>query len=153
MLADVARNPDKFKFSEVTAPKVVTRAIDLQEARRMAALANPAAHVPPAALIRPAPAPAAFATPDPTVDLGLAGTKLAEAETLCQKTQQAAASPKADPRLKSFAAFCVGNLRQLRLTMQLSARNGHSSESLDSMAVSATNVANMARNLLAAGSE
>jgi hypothetical protein len=153
MLADVARNPDKFKFSEVTAPKVVTRAIDLQEARRMAALANPAAHVPPAALTRPAPAPAAFAMPDPTVDLGIAGTKLAEAETLCQKTQQAAAGPKANPRLKSFAAFCVGNLRQLRSTMQLSARNGHSSESLDAMATSATNVANIARNLLAAGNE
>lgn len=153
LLADVARNPDHFNFAEVTAPKVVTRASDLQEARRMAALANPAAHVPPAALTQPIPAPAAFATPDPTVDLGIPGVRLAEAETLCQKTQQAAADPKANPRLKSFAAFCVGNLRQLRSTMQMSARNGHSSESLDVMGTSANNVANIARDLLAAGTQ
>lgn len=152
LLAEGSRNPEKFTFAELTAPKVVTRAIDLQEARRMAALANPATHVPPAALTNPAPQ-TAFAPADASVDLGVAGAKLSEAETLCAQTQKAAANPQANPRLKQFSGFCVGNLRQLRMTMQESARNGRNAGSLDSLATSATNLANIARDLLATGSE
>ena len=151
LLADGARNPAKFTFAELTAPKVVTRAIDLQEARRMAALANPEAHVPPAALTRPPET--AFSKPDPSVDLGVAGARLSEAETLCQQVQKAAADSQANPRLQQFAGFCVGNLRQLRSSMQLSARNGRSPEELDKLATSATNLANIARDLLAAGKQ
>lgn len=153
LLADAARNPDTFKFPELIAPKVVTRAIDLQEARRMALLANPASHVPPAALLHSAPAPVAFAPPDSTVDLGAAGARLHEAETLCQQVQQAATQANANAGLKSLAPFCATNLRKLRSTMEWSARNGQSSERLDAIAASADNIATAARNVLARGNQ
>lgn len=152
LLADAARNPEKFKFAELTSPKVVTRAIDLQEARRMAALANPAAHVPPAALTNRAPAPALapFTPVESTIDLGVAGQQLKEAETLCQQAQQAAAAADAGDGLKSFAGFCGDNLGHLRATMTQAAKHGQSSEQLEAMASSAKNIANVARNVMAA---
>ncbi len=153
MLAEAARNPEKFKFAELTVPKVVTRAIDLQEARRMAALANPATHEPPAAFAHRAPAPAPFTPAESTVDLGAAGARLQEAETLCQQVQQAAAQEKASAGMKSLAPFCASNLRKLRSTMEQSARNGHGSERLDAIAASADNIAAAARNLLAKGGQ
>lgn len=151
LLADASRNSEKFTFNEITAPKVVTRASDLQEARRMAELANPANHVPPAALA-PAQRTSAFATPDPNLDLGVAGAKLSEAEALCKQAQAAAGDPKANERLKRFAGYCVGALRRVRITMQTTARNGNK-DSLDSIAVSAENIANVARKVLAEGSQ
>ncbi|GAA0711019.1 hypothetical protein [Dokdonella soli] len=150
-VADATRNPDKFRFDDVSAPKTVRRAMALQEARRLSAAANPAAREVPAALARPAAPPAALATPDPTVDLGVAGSRLQEAETLCQQTQQAAAKKDANAGLKSFAEFCAGNLSKLRATMEQSAHSGQGSERLDAIAASADNIANVARSVLAAG--
>ncbi len=152
LLADAARNPEKFKFAEVTAPKVVTRVIDLQEARRMAALANPAAHEPPAALTNRVPASAPFNPAKSTVDLGAAGMRLQEAETLCQQVQQAASKEGADASLKSLAPFCATTLRTMRSRMEQAARNGQGSERLDAIASSADNLAAAARNALAKGS-
>ncbi|MEP7096538.1 MAG: hypothetical protein ABI748_02655 [Dokdonella sp.] len=152
LLADAARNPEKFKFAELTAPKVVTRAIELQEARRMAELANPATHVPPAALTNHEPTPAPFVVPESTVDLGAAGARLKEAETLCQQVQQAAAKEAANASLKGLAPFCASSLRTLRTSMQQAARNGQGSDRLDVIAESADNIAVAARNALAKGS-
>jgi hypothetical protein len=150
-VANPERNPDKFSFEDMSAPKNVRHAIALQGAGAVASLGATAA-IPPA-LMRPAAQPAALRPPDPTVDLGLAGTKLQEAETLCLQTQQAATAPDADKRMKNFSAFCSGNLRRLRTTLEQSARSGQSSAKLDELATSATNVANIARNLLAAGKQ
>jgi hypothetical protein len=147
-IVDPARNPDKFAFADISASKTVHRAIDLQTARRTAMLANPASHQIPAALIRPA-APQAPRAPDPTVDLGAAGMELKDAETLCQQTQQAAATAGASPGLTGYARYCSGNLRQLRTSMEQAAHSGQSSARLDALAKSATTMANIARKQLA----
>ncbi|MFI4970321.1 MAG: hypothetical protein ACHP7D_08935 [Lysobacterales bacterium] len=153
-IADAARNPDHFTVQELSAPKTVRRAIELQEARRLAALTDPAKRqIPPALLAPAAAAPVPPATPDPSVDLGVAGAKLEEAETLCQQTQQAAADAQAAPNLKSFAAYCGTNLRRVRTSMEQAARNGQGAARLDALAGSATSLANTARNVLAAGKQ
>lgn len=149
-VADAGRNPDRFTFAEISAPKVVRRAIELQQARRPAAVADTPTREIPAALRNPRPARTGFAAPDPNVDLGTAGARLQEAETLCLQTQQAAADPAADSGLKRFAGYCMGSLRKLRTTLEASARNGRTPEQLQSLADSADNIANVARELLAA---
>ena len=152
LLADASRNPQKFAFAEVTAPKVVQRAIDLEEAHRLAMLANPASHeIPPALLHPPARSatPVPLGTPDPAVDLGPAGSKLTEAEDLCRQVQQAASKADAKPRLEGFGGYCSGNLRQLRAAMTQSARANQGQSRLEALAKSATNMANIARKLLA----
>lgn len=150
-VADAQRNPDKFTFEEISAPKVVRRAIEMQEARRVAALADPSQRAIPAALTqpRPAPAPTTFAAADPSVDLGLAETRLEEAQTLCLQARQAATEPNASSGLKRFAGYCITPLRKLRTTLESSAKHGRSPEQLQSMANSADNIANVARGLLA----
>jgi len=156
-LADAARNPDKFTFAEVTAPKAVRRALGLQETRNLAELANPTAQeIPPALLHKnvptaPVPPGATFAPTDPTIDLGLAGTQLKEAQSLCEQTQQAAAAPGAKDNLKRYAAFCVGNLRRLQATMEIAGKNGRAQPELQKIATGANNMATVARNLLAGG--
>jgi hypothetical protein len=158
LLADTARNPDKFSFEEVTAPKVVRRAMELQNARRLAAAADnrnqiPAALTGAGAGATAARPPATLATPDPNVDLGVSGTELREAETLCTQAQQAAADPQAKSGVKRFAAFCAGNLRKLRNSMEQAARSGQGQERLSAIAVSAKNIANTARQVLAEGKQ
>lgn len=148
-IADAARNPDKFRFEDVSAPPVVRRALALQKSQQMATLNDPASHQIPAALTKPAPQPAALAVPDPTVDLGTAGVSLQEAETLCQQVQQKVAGGGANQSLTRFGAFCAGNLRKLRTTMESVAKSGHTAK-LDTFAASATNMANNAREVLAA---
>jgi hypothetical protein len=151
-IANPMRNPDKFAFEDISNPKTVRRAIALQAARATAAMANPATRQIPTAL-QPAAQPLAPRAPDPTVDLGAAGAQLSEAETLCQQVQQAATAPNAKPNIKSYAAFCARSLRQLRATMEQVSRNGQVSSKLETQAVSATNMANIARNLLAEGKQ
>jgi len=152
LLADSARNPEKFGFPDVTAPKVVRRAIDLQNARRQAVLADPSRRqVPPALMTPRSPTATAFGTPDPNVNLGVAGSELEDAERLCLQAQQAAAEPDANPRVKSYAAYCVNTLKKLRSTMEQAARNGRDQQVLSGIAASATNLANTARTVLALG--
>lgn len=150
-IANSARNPDKFSFAEMSTPDTVRHAIALQGASAVAAISESSA-IPPS-LMRPQAPPAPMRQPDASVDLGVAGTKLKEAETLCVQAQQAAAAPDANKRLKSFSTFCSSNLSRLRTTLEQSARSGQTSAKLDELATSATNVANIARNLLAAGKQ
>ncbi|MEO7432942.1 MAG: hypothetical protein ABIR62_13155 [Dokdonella sp.] len=150
-IADSARNPDKFSFADMSAPKTVRHAIGLQGAKAVASIGEASA-IPPA-LMKPQAPPAALRQPDPSLDLGVAGAKLQEAETLCLQAQQEAVAPGANKRLKSFSTFCSGNLSRLRTTLEQSARSGQTSAKLDELANSATNVANIARNLLATGKQ
>lgn len=156
-LAGVASNPEKFTFAEVTTPKVVRRAVGLQEARTLAELANPASRNIPPALMRksvhniPVAPGAAFAPTDPAIDLGVAGTKLKEAQSLCAQTQQAAVAPDAKDNLKRYAAFCIGNLKRLQSTMEIAGKNGRPQQELEKIATSADNMATVARNVLAGG--
>lgn len=147
-LVDAARNPDKFRFEEVSAPKVARRAMELQIARQAAALANSGSQQIPAALTKRNVVPPTFRTTDPSIDLGSAGPLIKEAETLCQQANQAAASQGANPRLVSFAKYCSGSLRTMRASMEGFAKNGNK-KGLDSLAESATGMANAARNVLA----
>ena len=157
-IADAARNPDKFGFADVSAPKTVRRAMVLLDAHHLAAVPSgvPSAdHQVPAGL---APAmtqapPTPIGVPDPNVNLGAAGARLVEAENLCRQTQDAAAKENADAGLKSYAEYCTGSLARLRSTMEQSARNRQGDERLDAMAVSADNMANVARSVLARNSK
>ena len=153
-ITDAERNPDKFAFEDITAPKVVRRALELQEARRLASQqSRPAARPAPAIVQRSAQPERGLATPNPNVDLGLAGVRLQEAEALCLQTQQAAAEPGAHSDLKRFAKYCMGSLRKLRTTLETSAQRGRTQEQLEKLADSADNVANVARSVLAAPQE
>lgn len=151
-IAQPARNPDKFAFADISAPKTVQQAIALQAARHAAFMANSANHQIPAALTaRPAAIAQGPRPADPTVDLGAAGNELKEAELLCEQLQPiAAATADADAAVKRFAAYCTGNLRQLRGSMEQAAHNGQDSARLDAIAKSAIAIANIARKQLAA---
>lgn len=150
-IGDAARNPDKLAFEDVSAPKAVRQAIALAAARTAAAVAKQSQHQIPGALT--APVVAAPRAPDPAVDLGIPGSELAEAETLCQQVQQAAAAPDANPKLASYANFCATNLSQLRATMEQAGRNGQQADKLTALAAGATNMAMTARKLLALGKQ
>lgn len=147
-LADSDRNPDKFRFADISAPKVVRRALEMQSVRRLATASTPPGNIPPA-LLQPR-APLAFGKADPNVDLGLAGVRLKEAETLCQQAQQVSAAPDAESGLVRYARFCAGSLGKMRGTMEAAARHGRAPEQLQALADSADNMANTARDLLAA---
>ncbi len=150
--ANPMRNPSKIAFATVSDPKVVRRAMALMASYSAVEMANAKSHQIPAALAKPIVArPPTVLAADPTVDLGAPGQKLKEAEDLCMQVQQVAATPDANATLKKYAGFCTSNLRMLRVSMEQAARSGQSVERLDSLATGATNLANTARNLLAAG--
>ena len=149
-LNDSTRNSDKFSFGDISTPKTVRQAITLQAARAAAAMADQAGRPIPSALSQ-AGAPQAPRAADSSVDLGAAGARLKEAETLCQQVQQGAAAAGANPKLAGYANFCGGNLSKLRRTMEQAARLDGSAEKLESLAASADNLANAARKLLALG--
>ncbi|MEO7326179.1 MAG: hypothetical protein ABIW82_15240 [Dokdonella sp.] len=149
-VSDSTRNPDKFSFDDISAPKTVRQAIALQAARAAAAMADQAARPIPNAL-SPAPMPQAPRVEDSTIDLGAPGAQLKEAETLCQQVQQAATAADANPKLAGYAKFCGGNLSKLRGTMEQAARNGGGNERLEALVASANNMANTARKLLGSG--
>jgi hypothetical protein len=148
-IADAARNPDKFGFAELSAPDTVRRAMALLDAHAAIASAPGARGVPKElkpAVIAPRPLP----VPDPTVDLGAPGVELREAETLCQQTEAASAAADANRNLKRFASSCGRTLRRLRQSMETSAKSGRTPEKLEPLAITARNMANNARDLLAA---
>ena len=152
-ITDAERNPDKFSFEDITAPKVVRRALELQEARRLASQQTRPERPAPAIVHRSPQPERSLARPNPDVDLGLAGVRLQEAEALCLQTQQAAAEPDARSDLKRFAKYCIGSLRKLRGTLEASAQRGRTQEQLEKLADSADNVANVARSVLSAPPE
>lgn len=148
LLADASRNPDKFTFQEVSAPKVVRRAMELADARRAAALANAPRQQGGPSFGKPI-APPAPPAPDPTVDLGAAGARLAEAEALCRQVQQASEKPENKQTLGRLAGFCAPRLSALRSRMEQAARSGQGAARIEQMVSSADNIANVAREALA----
>lgn len=146
-IADAGRNPDNFTFADISAPGVVRRAMELQAARSAAAMANAGARRPPATPPDTLPAQAVPA-PDPSVDLGVAGAALQEAETLCQQANQKAATPGANQRLVRFAAYCTTSMGKLRGRMQQFAKHGNK-PALEALGQEASNSAQTAREVLA----
>ena len=146
-LADGTRNPAKFDFEEISSPEVARRAMDLL-ATRISAVPKPGSDEIPAALRKPGPV--AMPRPaDPNVDLGAAGAELAEAEALCLQAAQAGGAPGANSALHRFSQFCGRSLQRLRASMETAAKAGRKPEQLESYAVTARNLANTARDLLA----
>lgn len=152
-VADRTRNPAAFRFEDIDTPAVVRRVVVLQKSLQMAALDNSRREV-PAGLVKTRTTDASApvqppGTPAGDVNLGAAGARLQEAETLCVKVQQTAGADGAKSNLVKFSRFCGNNLRTLRTTMENVARNGQQSK-LDELAISADNLAGVARNLLGA---
>ncbi len=145
-IADAARNPDKFTFADLSAPKTVKRAVQLLASSSVAALGDNAPV--PKALTKAAAVPTYSAPATAPAGLGAAGAKLQEAESLCQQIAQKAAVPGASPRLTQFAKFCSGNLGGTRTKMERFAQSGNS-EAVDALGVQAEGLAGTARKLLA----
>lgn len=146
-IADPARNPDKFSFADVSAPKTVRRAMELQEARRAAAMASAKREAVPAQALPPQQGPALKA-PDPTIDLGPAGVALQEAESLCTQTQEAAKVEGADPRLVRYSQYCMKSLNAMRKSMEGFVKSGNKA-AVDALVTNANNKSNAAKDLLA----
>lgn len=146
-LADAKRNPAEFTFEEVSSPEVTRRAMALLEARRVA-VPKPGDDI-PAALRKPGPV-VKLRPPDPSVDLGAVGAELAEAEALCVQAAQASGAAGARDDLQRFAQYCGRSLQRLRASMEAAAKSGHTPQQLERYAVSARNLANTAREMLAA---
>ncbi|MBO9661351.1 hypothetical protein [Dokdonella sp.] len=146
-IADAGRNPDKFSFADVSAPETVRRAVELQRARRTAAMA--AAKQEAAIPTNPLSRPMAAAQPE---DLAFqsreAENAVQEAETLCQQTQGAARAPGANPRLVLYAKFCERNAGGMRKTMEGMVKSGNAS-ALKGMVKNANIKSNAAREVLA----
>jgi hypothetical protein len=150
-LGDQGRNPANFTFEEVSTPEVARRARALQQAREIAAATNPGSRQVPPALARPASRPQApMATPASNVDMGAAGAELADAESMCQQAAAAAAAQGARSNLQRFAKYCSSNLKRLRASMESVAKKGADDPRLEGYGKTARNLANTARNLLAA---
>lgn len=146
-IADAKRNPAAFTFDDISTPEVARRAMALLDARTAAA-PKPGDDV-PAALRKPGPV-AKPRPADPNVDLGAAGAELAEAEALCVQAAQAAAAAGAGSGLQRFSQYCGRSLQRLRTSMETAAKAGHTPQQLERYAVSARNIANTAREMLAA---
>jgi hypothetical protein len=148
-IKDATRNPDHVTFDEVSAEPAVQRVV---------ALARDHAPPPPNAVTRPiasAPLPGSPIPPvqpaPSTVDLGVAGTDLQDAEDQCHKAQVAAGAADASAPVKGFAKFCGRSLVRLRTNMETMKRNGADDERMRATSQSARNLANNARAILGAG--
>jgi len=122
-IADANRNPDKFRFEDVSAPPTVRRAVDLLgEHRSVAAHLPSAADKPPAALMPPRAAP----TPVPAgpVDLSAATAAVDELDGLCQKAKQAAASGTTSQPIARYASYCENRISQMRTRITMVAQHG-----------------------------
>lgn len=150
-LADAERNPDKFTFGEVSAPRVVRRVVAIQKTQALAAVTTPTMHQVPPAMMNPPPKPPQSqpVTPsDASADLGAAGARLKEAENACMQVQQAVANGSKNRNMQRLGGFCSSNLKTLRAKMEAAAKSGNTG-GLDAMANSADNIANNARRVLA----
>lgn len=148
-IADTTRNPDKFSFADLSAPKTVHRAMDLQAARTAAALTKASNPQTPQALTRPTTAAVpSYTAPTSNVDIGVASMPMQQAESLCEQAAKAAAAENPSPRVVSYAKFCATTLRKMRVSMEQFAKAGNA-QGLQSLAQSADNMANNARDALA----
>jgi hypothetical protein len=146
-LADDTRNPASFTFDDISTPEVARRAMALLDSR--VAATSPGTRDIPSALRKPGPV-AKPRPADPSVNLGAAGAELAEAETLCEQAAKAGVAAGASDGLHRFAQYCGRSLQRLRTSMETAAKAGHKPEQLERYAVSARNIANTAREMLAA---
>lgn len=147
-IADAKRNPDKFTFADLSAPKTVKKAIQLLAARSVAALGSSASV--PKALTRGAPTSTYHAPEAAPPGLGAAGAKLQEAEGLCQQVAEKATTD-ANPQLARYAKFCSATLGGVRTKMEQLARNGNS-EAVETLGTQAEGMSRTARKLLMEGS-
>lgn len=146
-VADAVRNPDKFSFADLSAPKTVRRAMELQEARKAAAMASRKGEGIPVGQMPPVPG-RALKAPDPTIDLGPAGAALQEAETLCQQAQEAAKAEGANKRLVRYAQYCTASLNGMRKSMEGFVKTNNAA-SVDALVKNANRKSNTAREVLA----
>lgn len=153
-IADPTRNPDKLTFAEISTPKSVRMAMGLQSARNVASPGN-AVEMPndqqriPAALTRPTSAPAgAYVAPVSNIDLGAASMPMQQAESLCEQASRAIAGGNTNPRIVSYAKFCATSLPKMRSSMEQFSQAGNT-RAMESLAQSAENMANAARDALA----
>lgn len=153
-IADAARNPDKLAFTDVSTPKAVRRAMELQGTRNAAApaaVAESPREQPriPAALTRPVAAPAGgYIAPASNIDLGVASMPMQQAESLCEQVSKAVAGGNTNPRLVGYAKFCATSLPKMRSSMEQFSQAGNK-RAMESLAQSAENMANSAREALA----
>ncbi|MEP7043358.1 MAG: hypothetical protein ABI843_09855 [Dokdonella sp.] len=150
-IADASHNPDKFTFDEVSAPKVVQRAMNLAVSRRLAAVNSSSSRPPPAAIFKPTAsphpgAPAAAPAIGPAVEMGTAGVTLSESEQMCEQLQQKAAT-STDPGVKNYGAYCASSLKRTRDAMEAAAAHGDSAK-LDAYAKTLSRYASVARGML-----
>jgi hypothetical protein len=123
-IADANRNPDKFRFEDVSAPPTVRRAVDLlAEHRAIAAKLPSATDKPPAALMPPR---AATPTPVPSgpIDLSAATAAVDELDGLCQKAKEAAASGTSNQPIARYASYCENRISQMRTRITMVAQHG-----------------------------
>lgn len=155
-IADRGRNPAAFRFEDISAPPVVRKVVELQQAaRRGKADADlppmgGGAVVPPALSRQVAKGPvAAPAEAAPPVDLGEVGVRLRDAESACEKVEHAVASGLSDPNAAAFARSCGPNLRTLRGAMENAVR-GNDSKRLEQLSMRMDSLTNKAIDILAA---
>ena len=140
-LADSSRNPDKFKFDDITTPPVAARALQLYLANGGVPLTQAAADTPPAAAPTTPPvatAPAALAAepvepvePEPPMPDTL--TALAEADNICRDVQAAISHGPFNPRLSRYAEGCVAMVQSTRdsvARLQQQGRNAEADEAV-----------------------
>lgn len=69
---------------------------------------------------------------------------------MCVQAAQASGAAGARDDLQRFAQYCGRSLQRLRASMEAAAKSGHTPQQLERYAVSARNLANTAREMLAA---
>ncbi|WP_306581135.1 hypothetical protein [Dokdonella sp.] len=143
-LADSARNPDGFKFADVSAAPVAARAMQLYLANGGAPLAQAAAQpvapsaesAPPAApavapavaASAPAAAPVPEPAPEPEAPMPDTITAMAEADNTCRDVQAAVAQGPFNPRLARFAEGCANMLQRDRERIERLQREGREAD-------------------------
>ncbi|HEV7490538.1 MAG TPA: hypothetical protein VGO25_07005 [Rhodanobacteraceae bacterium] len=127
-IADAARNPDKMKFEEVSAPPAVRRAVALQTERRgMANAPMPSMKDnPPPGLMAPNGAP--NAAPSAPVDMTATLAAVGELDGYCQKAKQAAANGETTQPIARYASFCDKRVAQLHMRIAAIQQNGNAQQ-------------------------
>ncbi len=125
-IADAARNPDKMKFEDVSAPPSVRRAVALLSEHRAATVGQspmPSSHdQPPPGLMAP------NAPPSVPVDLTATIAAVGELDGYCQKAKQAAANGETTQPIARYASFCDKRIEQLRTRIAMIQQNGNSQQ-------------------------
>jgi hypothetical protein len=121
-IADASRNPDKFRFQDVSAPPTVRRAVDLLAEHRSAAVQLPSATDKPPAALMPQRAPPAV--PTGPIDLSAATAAVDELDGLCQKAKEAAASGDTSQPIARYASYCENRISQMRTRISMVAQHG-----------------------------